>query len=194
MTPQCRDAAVSDPRGAIVDMRASRSPHHSDVFSHLPVLLMREMDVPAVAELLEVLIAAGWRPGQLRHRVGAAPSQGSVERDADHLVALLTSLATRPSPDAQHAATVREREQDRRRVQAQAPVPAAPEVAEQHLVRMRAELGVPARRRDRPELRTRSDCSLCGDESAFFVTHEVHLCGRCVATLATGEARLTGAG
>lgn len=175
-------------------MRTSSSPHHSDVFSHLPVLLMRAMDVPEVAELLQSLVAAGWRPGQLRHRVGAAPSQGGVERDAEHLRALLSSLATRPSPDAQHEAVLRERELDRLRAQAEAPVPATAEVAEQHLLRMRAELGVPPRRRVQPELRTRPDCSLCGAESAFFVTHDVHLCGRCVSTLATGEARLSGAG
>lgn len=185
-TPPRRPVAASAPPRS--------SPHHSDVFSHLPVLLMRELDVPEVAELLAVLVASGWRPAQLRHRMGAAVAQGSVERDAQHLRSLLTSLATRPSPDAQHALVLRQREQDRCRVQAEAPVPAAPEVAERHLAGMRAELGVPPHRRARPEPRTRPDCSLCSAESAYFVTHEVHLCGRCVAALATGEARLSGTG
>lgn len=174
-------------------MRAS-SLHHSDVFSHLPVLLMREMATAPVAALLEQLIAAGWRPGQLRHRVGAAPSQGSVERDAAALVALLTVLTNEPAPDAEHAATRRERAQAREQEAAQAPVPATPEAQQQHLAQMRAALGVPPRRPVAPEPRTRPACSLCAGEGAFFVTHDVHLCRRCVEVMATGEARLSRTG
>ena len=174
-------------------MRAS-SPHHSDVFSHLPALLRREMDTRPVAELLDTLVADGWRPGQLRHRVGAAPSQGSVARDAEQLTALLSSLAAGPSPAAKHAAVLRERELDRACELAAAPVPAAPAVAAQHLARMREDLRVPARRRTEPEPRTRPSCSLCDGEGAYFVTRDVHLCSRCVAVLATGEARLSRTG
>lgn len=174
-------------------MRAS-SPHHSDVFSHLPALLMREMATPAVAALLDQLVEAGWRPGQLRHRVGAAPSQGSVERDAAALVLLLTALTGGPAPDAQHAAQRLERAREQERQAAEAPVPAAPEVREQHLAQMRAALGAPPRRRDEPEPRTRPACRLCAGEGAFFVTHDVHLCRRCVEVMASGEARLSRTG
>lgn len=167
------------------------SPHHSDVFSHLPALLMRELDTPPVAALLETLVADGWRPGQLRHRVGAAPSQGSVARDAQHLQALLRSLADGPSPASRRAAELRARARDRAHALAVAPVPAAPEVAERHLARMRAQLGVPSHRRVEPEPRTRPPCNLCEGDSAYFVTHDVRLCSRCVAVLATGEARLS---
>ena len=90
---------------------------------------------------------------------------------------------------------LRERQLDRACELAAAPVPAAPAVAEQHLARMRAELGLPARRRrSEPEPRTRPSCSLCDGQGAFFVTHDVHLCSRCVAVLATGEARLSRTG
>lgn len=174
-------------------MRA-RSPHHSDVFSHLPAALIREMDTEPVAALVEQLLAAGWRPGQLRHRVGAAPSQGSVERDAAHLLDLLTLLTSAPSPDARHAEQVRQREQARAQQEASAPRPASPEVREQHLSRMRAQLGIPSRRREEPQPRTRPACRLCDGEGTFFVTHDVHLCARCVAVMATGEARLSQSG
>ena len=170
------------------------SPHHGDVFSHLPVLLMREMATAPVAALLGQLINAGWRPGQLRHRVGAAPSQGSVERDAAALVELLDALTRCPAPDAAHAARRSERSLAREREAAEAPLPATPEARQQHLAQMRAALGVPPRRRPEPEPRTRPACSLCAGEGAFFVTHDVHLCSRCVEVMATGEARLSRTG
>lgn len=174
-------------------MRAS-SPHHSDVFSHLPVLLMRELQTEQVVALVDRLLADDWRPGQLRHRVGAAPAQGSVEKDAAHLVALLTALAEGPSPDARQVEERRAREQARLDALAQSPEPASAEVRERHLAAMRAELGVPSRRRAEPEPRTRPACGLCGDDGTFFVTHDVHLCARCVSVIATGEARLSQTG
>jgi len=170
------------------------SPHHSDVFSHLPALLMRELRTEVVDGLLERLVVAGWRPGQLRHRVGAEPSQGNVERDAAHLVELLASLTGLPCPDAVHAEQVRARRLDRAVAAASAPLPASPEVRDQRLTEIRAELTGLPRRRPEPEARARPDCNLCGGEGSFFVTHEVHLCRRCVAALASGEARLSQAG
>lgn len=167
-----------------------RAPHHPDVFSHLPALLMRELDTPEVAVVLDELVAAGWRLGQLRHRVGAAPSQGSVERDAVHLLELLRGLRDAPCPDARHAEEVAEREARRRWESETAPPPAAPEVRDARLAEIRASLkGVP-RRRPEPEPRTRPACSLCAGEGAYFVTRDVHLCARCVEVLATGSARL----
>ena len=170
------------------------SSHHSDVFSHLPVLLMRELDTAVVAAVLQRLVEAGWRAGQLRHRVGGAPSQGSVERDAAHLAELLTGLTAVTAPDLEHAEQLRRRQADRDRAARDATQPATPEVRDRHLAAMRAELGVAPRRRADPEQRTRPACSLCDGEGAFFVTHDVHLCGRCVAALATGEARLSHTG
>lgn len=167
-----------------------RSPHHTDVFSHLPALLMRELDTPAVAEVLDELLAAGWRAGQLRHRVGAEPARGSVEKDAAHLLELLELLRTQTCPDLAHAQEVEDREAARRWEQESAPPLASPEVRDAYLAQIRAGLkGVP-RRRQEPEPRTRPACCLCAGEGTYFVTRDVHLCPRCVQVMASGRARL----
>ena len=174
-------------------MRTS-SPHHTDVFSHLPALLMRELDSEPVAEVLDVLVEAGWRVGQLRHRVGAEPAQGSVEKDAAHLLQLLRGLTQQTCPDVQHAREQAERARQRQWEREQAPPPASPEVRQARIEEIRKGLkGVP-RRRPEPEPRTRPACSLCAGEGAYFVTRDVHLCRRCVDVLATGQARLTETG
>jgi hypothetical protein len=166
------------------------SPHHADVFSHLPALLMRELDNEAVAQVLDVLVSNGWRPGQLRHRVGAEPAQGSVERDAAHLLELLTSLTAQTCPDVLHAREQEERARQREWERQNAPQPASPEVRQARIEEIRKGLkGVP-RKRPEPEPRTRPACSLCQGEGAYFVTRDVHLCKRCVDVLATGQARL----
>lgn len=85
------------------------SPYHADIFSHLPALLMHELDDPAVTVVVDELLAAGWLPGQLRHRVGAEPAQGSVEQDAAHLLALLRGLSRRrqqPEPRTRPACSL----------------------------------------------------------------------------------------
>ena len=171
-----------------------RAPHHPDVFSHLPALLMRELDTPEVQAVLDELIAVGWRPGQLRHRVGAAPSQGSVERDAVHLLELLRGLRGQPCPDALHAQEVAEREAGRRWEAETAPPPAEPEVRAARLAEIRLSLKGTPRRRPEPVPRTRPACSLCAGEGSYFVTRDVHLCARCVEVLATGSARLSETG
>jgi hypothetical protein len=166
------------------------SPVHADVFSHLPALLMRELDAPDVAALLDRLLAAGWRAGQLRHRVGAAPAQGSVAADAVHLRGLLEQLLAGPCPDAARAQEVAVAEERRRWLAATAPRPASPEVRSASLAAIRAGLkGAPAPRPAR-EPRRRPSCSLCAAQGVYFVTREVHLCPRCVEVLATGSARL----
>lgn len=170
------------------------SPHHTDVFRHLPALLMRELDTPPVAQVLQELVAAGWRPGQLRHRVGAEPAQGSVEKDADHLREVLRGLRDQPCPDAVHAQEVADREEQRRWEQETAPPPASPEVRAARLAEIRAGLKGTPKRRPEPVPRTRPACSLCDGEGAYFVTRDVHLCRRCVDVLATGQARLSGTG
>ena len=170
------------------------SPHHTDVFSHLPALLMRELDTEPVAEVLDELVAAGWRPGQLRHRVGAEPAQGGIERDAEHLLELLRGLRGQTCPDLLHAAELEQREQRRRWEQEAAPRPATPEVQQAFLEQIRSTLPGAPRRRPEPTPRTRPACSLCAGEGSFFVTRDVHLCKRCVDVLATGEARLSDTG
>lgn len=170
------------------------SPHHTDVFSHLPALLMRALDTAPVAEVLDVLVRQGWRPGQLRHRVGAAPAQGSVDKDAAHLLELLTALTTQTCPDVLHAQEQQERARQRQWEQEQAPPPASPQVRQARIEEIRKGLkGVP-RRRPEPEPRTRPACNLCAGEGAYFVTRDVHLCRRCVEVMATGQARLSGTG
>ena len=170
------------------------SPHHSDVFSHLPALLMRAMDTPAVAEVLDELVAAGWRPGQLRHRVGAEPAQGSVDKDAEHLLQVLLALRAQTCPDVLHARELEARELTRQWELESAPPPASPEVREARLAEIRAGLKGAPRRRPEPEPRTRPSCSLCPGEGVYFVTRDVHLCKRCVDVMAAGAARLSGTG
>jgi hypothetical protein len=171
-------------------MRRS-SPHHTDVFSHLPALLMRELDTEPVAEVLDALVAAGWRPGQLRHRVGAAPAQGTVTQDAAALLELLRGLLAQTAPDVAHAREVEERERRRRREAEQTPPPASPGVRDASVRAIRAQLKGAPKRCGEQEPRTRPSCSLCASDSAYFVTREVHLCKRCVDVLATGQARLS---
>ena len=58
---------------------------------------MGELDTAEVAALLERLLAAGWQPAQLRHRVG--PAQGGEPQTAELLVERLRALST-PAPSA----------------------------------------------------------------------------------------------
>lgn len=193
MPPPCRDRGLSDPRATVIVMR-TRSSHHADVFSHLPVALVRELDTEPVAEVLDALVAAGWRTGQLRHRVGAEPAQGSPERDAAHLLELLRALAEQEAPDVVHARELAEREQQRAWERAQQPPPASPEVRARAIAQIRASIGAVPRPVRQPEPRTRPSCNLCDGEGSYFVTRDVHLCRRCVTVMATGEARLSKTG
>ena len=166
-----------------------RSAHVTAVLQPLPAALVRELDTAEVAERVDALVAAGWRPGQLAHRLAGQPAQGSVERDAALLRALLQALGEQVPPDVAHARELEER----RRARAREPrhAPATPMVRERALTEIRAQLkGLPARRRDVAP-RVRPACCLCGGEGRFYVTRDVHLCPRCVEVLATGEARLT---
>ena len=170
------------------------SPHLVDVVSSLPVLLVRALDADRAGREVDALVAAGWRPGQLRARIGAEPSQGSPERDADHVLELLRALAGEVPPDVAHARELERRRRDRDDQQALAPQPASPEVRRRSVERIRSELGLVPSRRAPAEPRTRPACSLCDGEGAYFVTREVHLCARCVEVLATGQARLSETG
>jgi hypothetical protein len=174
----------------MLPMRAM-SPHHTDVFSQLPSRLMRELGSADVAAVLDDLVAAGWRPGQLRSLVGAEPSQGAVERDAAAVRVLLERLRSEECPDARHARERAEQERQRARQRELAPRPADPAVRDRWLGEIRARLkSTPARRMRAPEPRTRPSCALCDGESSFFVRRDVHLCRACVDLLSAGEVRL----
>ena len=75
-------------------MRAC-SPHHADVFSHLPVRVMAELDTPATAELLGELVLDGWSPEQLRYQVGAYLSGAPEARPATQAAEEVTSRLSR---------------------------------------------------------------------------------------------------
>ena len=162
----------------------------ADVVRDLPAVLVRALDTAQVGREVDALVASGWRPGQLGARVGAEPTQGSSTRDADHVLSVLRSLRDETPPDVAHARELERRRQARDDRRAQTPRPASPEVRRRSAERIRSELGLVPRRAAAPEPRTRPACCLCGGEGSFFVSREVHLCPRCVAVLATGEARL----
>ena len=93
---------MSLPRGTVSIVNAT-SPHAPEVFGQLRVAVSRELDTDEVAGLLDELISRGWRPWQLRHRVGTLPTQPSSVQDAEvivaHLRRLLGRLAVvRPGP------------------------------------------------------------------------------------------------
>ncbi|CAA9315258.1 MAG: hypothetical protein AVDCRST_MAG16-409 [uncultured Frankineae bacterium] len=165
-----------------------RSPHTADVLCSLPLLLARELDTAEVDGLVDALVAGGWRTGQLRHRIGGEPSQGSVEGDAARVRSVLQALVGQVPPDAAHAQELEQRARSRQREGG--PGPASAEVRDRAIAQIRAGLkGVPARRTP-PAPRPRPSCSACDGEGSYFVTREVHLCRHCVAVLATGEVRL----
>ena len=162
----------------------------SDVVRSLPALLVRALDTDQAGSEVDALVAAGWRTGQLQARIGAAPSLGSPDRDADQALAVLRGLQDETPPDVAHARELEQRRRDREQERARAPQPASPEVRRRSVERIRGELGLVPSRRPAAARRTRPACSLCDAEGSFFVSREVHLCPRCVAVLATGEARL----
>jgi hypothetical protein len=162
----------------------------ADVVQSLPAVLVRALDQQRAALEVDALVAAGWRTGQLRSRIGAEPSQGSPERDAEHVLAVLRALRSETPPDVAHARERERRRQEREDERARAPAPASPEVRRRCVERIRAELGLVPRRTVAHQHRARPACNLCDGEGSFFVSPEVHLCQRCVTVLATGEARL----
>ena len=170
------------------------SPSLADVVGSLPALLVRALDLEQAGREVDALVTAGWRTGQLQARIGAAPSLGSPDRDADQVLALLRALRDEVPPDVAHARELEQRRRDREDELARAPQPASPEVRRRSVERIRSELGLAPSRRPSTEPRTRPACCLCDGEGSFFVSRDVHLCPRCVAVLATGEARLVRTG
>jgi hypothetical protein len=162
------------------------SPYAADVFSQLRVAVMSELDTPEVTALLDDLVAHGWRPWQLRHRVGSLPVQPSSAQDAEVITALLRSLLDEPSPQARYDEERARREQARADAERAAPTPADPAARERWIAVIRTGLKGRPRVVVPAPLRLRPDCAVCQGESDFFVRRDVHLCGRCVDLLAAG--------
>ena len=162
---------------------------HAAVFGGLPSSLAQALDTPEVAAVVQPLLDAGWRPGQLATRVGALPA---APDPAAAVLSALRELAGRMTPDQ---AWVAERSQ-RQQLRSLAAVeePASPQARERWIAQIRSGLSGPRPVRPAPAGRTRPACALCGQSSTFFVTHQVRLCGPCVEVLATGSARLADTG
>ncbi len=162
------------------------SPHHADVFSQLRAAVGNELATEDVSDLLERLVGAGWRPWQLRHRVGALPAQPSSVQDAEVIVALLRRLLTEPSPQERYDQERVRRDHDRAAAERDAPTPADPGDRDRWIAVIRSGLKGRPRVVVPAPLRLRPDCAVCQGESDFFVRRDVHLCARCVDLLAAG--------
>lgn len=163
----------------------SASEHHADVFSHLRAALVLELDSAEMATLLGALVGQGWRPWQLRQRVGALPVQASLAQDVEVIRALLSRLLTERSPQASYAEELERRTRERFAARS-APAPAADADRERWIAVIRTGLKGRPRVVAPAPVRTRPDCALCQGESDFFVRRDVHLCAHCVDLLATG--------
>jgi hypothetical protein len=164
----------------------SSSPHAAEVFGQLRVAVSRELDNEEVAGLLDELISRGWRPWQLRHRVGTLPTQPSSVQDAEVITAHLRELIDEPSPQARYDEEKARRRQEREAAERDAPVPAAPAERDRWIAVIRGNIKGRPRVVTPAPLRVRPDCALCQGESDFFVRRDVHLCARCVDLLAAG--------
>lgn len=165
---------------------SNTSPHATDVFSQLRVAVSRALDTEEVGGLLDELVGRGWRPWQLRHRVGGLPTQPTSEQDAAVIVACLRQLREEPSPQARYDEEQARRRSERAAARRDAPVPAGPAERDRWIAVIRSSLKGPPRVVTPAPMRVRPDCALCQGESDFFVRRDVHLCARCVDLLAAG--------
>jgi hypothetical protein len=162
------------------------SPHAAEVFGQLRVAVSRELDSPEVSALLDDLVSRGWRPWQLRHRVGSVPTQPSSVQDAEVISALLHQLLGEPSPQVRYDEERARRQRERDDAARDAPTPAEPEDRDRWIAVIRSGLKGRPRVVTPAPMRVRPDCALCQGESDFFVRRDVHLCARCVDLLAAG--------
>jgi hypothetical protein len=162
------------------------SPHAAEVFGQLRVAVSRELDTEEVAGLLDELMSRGWRPWQLRHRVGILPTQPTSIQDAEVIVAHLRQLLDEPSPQVRYDEERARRQRERDHAERAAPVVADPANVERWMAVIRSGLKGRPRVVTPAPLRVRPDCALCQGESDFFVRRDVHLCSRCVDLLAAG--------
>ena len=162
------------------------SPHAAEVFGQLRVAVSRELDTEEVTALLDELISRGWRPWQLRHRVGSLPIQATSVQDAEVITAHLRQLLDEQSPQARYDEEKARLRQERETAAKDAPVPADPADRDRWIAVIRGNLKGRPRVVTPAPLRVRPDCALCQGESDFFVRRDVHLCARCVDLLAAG--------
>lgn len=176
-----------------------------EVLAVLPARVGRALDRPDIHLVVGELLSQGWTPPQLAARVSGLRIAGDLLTAVrDLLLALLEEDSPR-----RHADRAREERHDLARA-AGVPAPplrAAPAVPDpldpdgrrvpvsdeqraRWIAEVRTGLRGLARPRPEPVVRTRPDCATCGQESAYFVTREVHLCGRCVHLLGAGQVRL----
>jgi hypothetical protein len=180
-----------------------------EVLATLPARVSRSLDRPDTHLVVSELLADGWTPPQLAARVAGLRIAGDTAGAARDL---LLSLLHEDSPRRQA-----DRERDARQDAARAAgVPAVPlrsaagpaggpvdpvdphgtrrpvsdEARARWIAEVRRGLKGVARPRPEPAPRTRPDCAICAQESAFFVTRDVHLCTRCVHLLEAGQVQL----
>ena len=162
---------------------------HDAVFGDLPSALAADLHTAEVGDLVLQLLDRGWRRGQLAARAGALPAGRDPVAD---VAALLHGFLEQVPPDARWQA---ERDLMRQQgSQAAFEEPATDESRQRWIEQIRSELGGPRRAPRGQVQRVRPACALCGEGSAYFVTHEVRLCDACVSLLGTGTAKLSEAG
>ena len=136
------------------------------------------------------LLDGGWRQGQLAARIGALPAGPDPVAD---VTALLQGFLEQVPPDARWREEKRSREDERLR-RAAFEQPASDASREAWIARIRDDLGSRRSAPREPARRTRPACSLCGQESTYFVTREVRLCDACVEQMSTGALQLPNVG
>lgn len=185
--------------------RTDLGPVLDEVLATLPPVLARSLDRPDIHLVLGELLAEGWTSPQLAARVSLLRIAGDTATAVrDLLLALLDAdsprrLADRerqaradaahsagiPSPPLRPtAAFVDPLDPDGDRV------PVSDAARSRWIAEVRSGLKGISRPRPDPAPRSRPDCAICAQESAFFVTREVHLCSRCVHLLGAGQVRL----
>ena len=162
---------------------------HRGVFGDLPARLATALHTPEIGDLVLQLLDGGWRQGQLAARIGAMPAGNDPVAD---ITALLQGFLEQVPPDARWREEKRERELTRQRAAFEQP--ASDESRQAWIARIRDDLGARRPGPREPVRRTRPACSLCGQESTYFVTREVRLCDGCVEQLSTGALQLPNVG
>jgi len=169
--------------------RSERSSLPDLVFADLRPSVATALDTPEVVALLDAMIVRGWRPRQLRDRVGSLPVQSAPAEDARVIVEALRALLEQQSPQESYDEELRRRARSEPEARDAAEPPAGPEERARWVSMIRSGLKGRSQVPFGPPVRLRPDCSLCTGEAEFFVRRDVHLCGSCVDLLAAGEVR-----
>ena len=159
------------------------------VFAELRPDVRAALDDADVSALLVSLSDRGWRPRQLRDRVGSLPVQSGPTQDATVVVEALRALLGQQSPQEAYDDELRRRAHREQIERESAHEPASAEDKARWVAAIRSGLPGRARVSFGPPVRLRPGCSLCEGEAAYFVRRDVHLCASCVDLLAAGEVR-----